>query len=106
MSRSNRIFDVIVAITAPSIWPRKKPRTFEGCTPANVSDRARAIVMAGLAKLVDEVHQYPATIAKATAVGTDFGACLIAPKIANTKVNVANPSAKILENPDLSVVAT
>ena len=73
-SFANKIFDVKSAAIAPMIWPAKNPSTLAGLTPAKLSDSMRATVMAGLAKLVEDVHQYPAVIAKATVMGTDLGA--------------------------------
>lgn len=51
------MFDIAVAAIAPMSCPIINPSTFAGLTPAKLSDRERAIVMAGLAKLVDDVHQ-------------------------------------------------
>ena len=43
--------------TAPTSWAATKPGTEAGAMPAKVSDRARPMVTAGLAKLVEEVNQ-------------------------------------------------
>ena len=41
--------------------------------PAKLTVSARASVIAGLAKLVDEVNQYPAVITAATVSGVHVG---------------------------------
>lgn len=42
---------------APESWATMKPGTFCGAIPAKLSERLRATVIAGLAKLVDDVNQ-------------------------------------------------
>ncbi len=68
--------------------------TFAGAMPAKVSVRARAMVTAGLAKLVEEVNQYAALIQSATAAAIS---CLVARdnrriKSTRPKVATASPS--------------
>ena len=48
---------MIAAISAPVSWAAMKPATLAGAMPAKLSERLRATVIAGLAKLVDEVNQ-------------------------------------------------
>ena len=57
---------------APNIWAAMNAGTSTGRIPAKVSDRARAIVMAGFAKDVEAVNQYAAPIH----AGTRHAACL------------------------------
>lgn len=45
------------AQAAPASWPKMNKGTSLGAIPANVLVRLRATVIAGLAKLVDEVNQ-------------------------------------------------
>ena len=42
---------------APTACMATKPATEEGAMPAKVSDKVRAMVTAGLAKLVEDVNQ-------------------------------------------------
>ncbi len=44
----------------PTIWAAMKGGTEDGAMPAKVSENIRPMVMAGLAKLVEEVNQYAA----------------------------------------------
>ena len=44
----------------PRIWAAMKLGTEDGAMPAKVSENIRPMVMAGLAKLVEEVNQYAA----------------------------------------------
>lgn len=46
-----------MAAAAPASWAAMKSGAEAGAMPAKVSDRVRAIVTAGLAKLVDDVNQ-------------------------------------------------
>ena len=55
---------------APSNCMAIKIGADDGRIPANESDRVRAIVTAGLAKLVEEVNQYAPPIHAPTANGT------------------------------------
>ena len=45
------------AATAPASCAAMKPATLSGAIPAKLFDRLRATVIAGLAKLVDDVNQ-------------------------------------------------
>ena len=56
---------------APRIWATMNAGASAGRMPANVSERARAIVMAGFAKDVEAVNQYAAPIH----AGTRHAAC-------------------------------
>jgi len=62
--------------------------------PAKLPVRARASVTAGLAKLVDEVNQYAATIHAATSAGTLSGRWRRPRRIVSSrpKLAVASPS--------------
>ena len=44
----------------PAIWAPMKLGTDDGAIPAKVSENIRPMVMAGLAKLVEEVKKYAA----------------------------------------------
>ena len=81
--------DKITADTAPKNCAKINPIRLPGFIPVKVFVKARPIVIAGFAKLVEDVHQYPAKTVKATAAGTDFGAYLTDPNIAKTKAKVA-----------------
>jgi hypothetical protein len=81
--------DNITAVTAPKNCARINPIRLLGFIPVKVFVKARPIVIAGFAKLVEDVHQYPAKTVKATAAGTDFGEYLTEPNIAKTKAKVA-----------------
>jgi len=48
------------ATMPPMIWAPMKDGTEDGAIPAKVSENIRPMVMAGLAKLVEEVNQYAA----------------------------------------------
>src|SRR5258706_11043956 len=64
-----------------------------GLMPANVSENMRAIVTAGLAKLVDDVNQYAPPIHTPTANGTaDARPARTQPWITNSKPIVATTS--------------
>ena len=60
--------------------------------PAKVLLKPRAIVTAGLAKLVDDVNQYAPVMYIATSAGTVSGRDLMPPKMTNNKPKVAIPS--------------
>src|SRR6478735_6763564 len=65
----------------------------DGSIPANVSDIVRAIVTAGLAKLVDEVNQYAPPIHTPTANGTAAARPVrTQPWITSRRPNVATTS--------------
>ena len=49
-----------MASAAPRIWAPMKAGAEDGAIPAKVSENIRPMVMAGLAKLVEEVNQYAA----------------------------------------------
>ena len=48
---------IATAASIPTSWARMNATTPEGAIPANVSESARAIVTAGLAKEVEAVNQ-------------------------------------------------
>ena len=48
------------ATAPPTTWAATKAGTEAGAIPAKVSENIRPTVMAGLAKLVEEVNQYAA----------------------------------------------
>ena len=50
------------ARTPPMTWAPMKLGAEDGAIPAKVSENIRPMVMAGLAKLVDEVKKYAAPI--------------------------------------------
>jgi hypothetical protein len=56
-TRGQRNRTTAQAIRAPTIWATMNGRTETGAMPAKVLDRVRAIVTAGLAKLVEEVKK-------------------------------------------------
>ncbi len=49
-----------MASAPPRIWAPMKLGTDDGAIPAKVLENIRPMVMAGLAKLVEEVNQYAA----------------------------------------------
>jgi hypothetical protein len=51
---------ITTASAPPTIWAPMKAGAEDGAMPAKVSENIRPIVMAGLAKLVEEVNQYAA----------------------------------------------
>ena len=51
-----------IASAPPTIWAAMKAGTDDGAMPAKVSENIRPMVMAGLAKLVEEVKKYAAPI--------------------------------------------
>src|SRR5580704_16173201 len=53
----------------PTIWATTKPGTDAGAIPAKVAENIRPTVMAGLAKLVEEVKKYAAPMYAPTAAG-------------------------------------
>ena len=63
-----------------------------GAIPANVFERLRATVIAGLAKLVDEVNQYAAVMYAPTANGTAPGRVFEQPKMTSSSPAVASAS--------------
>jgi hypothetical protein len=54
--------EVTAAKTAPTSWARTNPGASDGAMPAKLSLMLRATVIAGLAKLVEEVNQYAAVM--------------------------------------------
>src|SRR5215470_3918559 len=69
------------------------PGTDDGSMPAKVLLRVRAIVTAGLAKLVDDVNQYAAAMYPATANGaSETRPDRTTPKMTSSKPSVAMPS--------------
>jgi hypothetical protein len=63
-----------------------------GAIPAKVSERLRTKVIAGFAKLVEEVNQYAAEIYSPTEAATALGLCLTVPSIVSTRPKVATNS--------------
>src|SRR5680860_1240338 len=57
-------------MTIPTSWATMNAGADDGAMPAKVSDKVRATVTAGLAKLVDEVKKYAPPIHAPTANGT------------------------------------
>jgi hypothetical protein len=53
-------FTVPTATAPPMICAAMKPGTDAGAIPAKLAENIRPMVIAGLAKLVDEVNQYAA----------------------------------------------
>ena len=60
----------MVAKKAPIICDKIKPNMFDGFMPVKVSVRDLAIVIAGLAKDVDDVKKYAEPIYKPTKTAT------------------------------------
>src|SRR5262245_31506465 len=69
-----------------------KGATLEGAMPEKLSVKARAIVTAGLAKDVDDVNQYAATIYDAIAPGSAAGKLRRPLSITVSRPNVATNS--------------
>ena len=82
-------FTTSVAIIAPIIWAKIKPKTLDGLIPLKLSVNILPIVTAGFAKLVDEVNQYPAVINKATPIATEFSSLSLINKMVISKPQVA-----------------
>ena len=72
--------------------------------PENVSLNVRAIVTAGLAKLVEALNQYAAVMYNATSVGTASILCFTPNNIVSRRPKVAITSEKYREKIFLAVV--
>src|SRR5580704_6797152 len=71
----------------PTIWAATKPGTDAGAIPAKEAENIRPTVMAGLAKLVEDVKKYPAPIYAPTAAGT----ARLRPDLASAKMTRTRP---------------
>src|SRR5215472_13045463 len=68
--------------------------TDEGAIPANVFENIRPIVIAGLAKLVEEVKKYAAPMYAPTAAG----AVRARPARASAKITISRPSVATISD--------
>src|SRR5690242_7691064 len=88
-----------VAASAPQNCATRKPGTFAGLIPENVSLRERAIVTAGFAKDVEDVNQYADVMYAPTANGAISERNREQPQITHIKPNVATNSLKTCAPP-------
>src|SRR4029077_15941395 len=75
--------------------------TEKGAIPANVSENIRPMVIAGLAKLVEEVNQYAAPIYAPTAAGADRAR----PDRARAKITSSSPAVAMISDRKCAGVA-
>ena len=78
---------ITTARPAPMIWAAMKPGTEAGAIPAKVAENIRPMVMAGLAKLVEDVKKYAAPMYAPTAAG----AARLRPDRASAKITRIRP---------------
>ena len=78
---------ITTARPAPMIWAAMKPGTEAGAIPAKVSENIRPMVMAGLAKLVEDVKKHAAPMYAPTAAG----AARLRPDRASAKITRIRP---------------
>src|ERR1700722_384958 len=76
-----------MASPPPTTWAATKPGTDAGAIPAKEAENIRPAVMAGLAKLVEDVKKYPAPIYAPTAAGT----ARVRPDRASAKITRTRP---------------
>src|ERR1035438_7474712 len=79
------------ARTPPMTWAAMKARTEDGAIPAKVAENIRPTVIAGLAKLVEDVKKYAAPIYAPTAAGADR----LRPERASAKMTRTSPRVAI-----------
>src|SRR5450755_1310974 len=76
-----------MARAPPMIWAAMKVGADDGAMPAKVAENIRPMVMAGLAKLVEDVKKYAAPMYAPTAAG----AVLLRPDRARAKITRSRP---------------
>src|ERR1700738_4390523 len=76
-----------MARAPPRTWAAMKPGTEDGAMPAKVAENIRPTVIAGLAKLVEDVKKYAAPIYAPTAAGADRAR----PDRASAKITTMSP---------------
>ena len=75
----------------PTIWAPMNEGTEDGAMPAKVSENIRPTVMAGLAKLVEDVKKYAAPMYAPTAAGAER----LRPERARAKMTRIRPRVAI-----------
>src|ERR1700722_8122212 len=85
----------------PMTWATTKPGTDAGAIPAKVAENIRPTVMAGLAKLVEEVKKYAAPMYAPTAAGADR----LRPERARAKMTRIRPRGAITSDRKCAGVA-
>src|ERR1700730_7258364 len=93
MGAENSLAQIVAPAAAPISWGPMKPGTWLMAIPANVVVNPRASVTAGLANEVEDVNQYAAVIVSPTSHGIACGAYRTPPRIARTRVQVAEACA-------------
>jgi len=84
-----------IATPPPTSCATTNPGTEAGAMPANVSEKIRPMLIAGLAKLVELVNQYAAPMYAPTAAGAACARPVRASeKITSSRPSVATTSAK------------
>src|SRR5580693_3141228 len=82
------------ASAPPMIWAPMKLGTEEGAIPANVLEKIRPILIAGLAKLAEEVKKYAAPIYAPTAAA----ALRLRPVRASAKITRISPRVAMISD--------
>jgi hypothetical protein len=82
------------AITPPMIWAPMKLGTDEGVMPAKVLENIRPMLIAGLAKLAEEVKKYAAPIYAPTAAA----AVRLRPVLASAKITRISPRVAMISD--------
>ena len=82
------------ATAPPTTWAPMKLGTDEGAMPAKVSENIRPIVIAGLAKLAEEVKKYAAPIYAPTAAA----AVRLRPVLASAKITKIRPRVAMISD--------
>src|SRR5882757_3604156 len=92
-----RGYSALITITAsapPTTWAAMNAGTEDGAIPAKVSENIRPTVIAGLAKLVEDVKKYAAPIYAPTAAGADR----LRPDRASAKITRINPRVAMISD--------
>ena len=99
-----RGYKTLITTTAsapPMIWAAMNAGTEDGAMPAKVSENIRPTVMAGLAKLVEDVKKYAAPMYAPTAAGADR----LRPDRARAKMTRISPRVAITSDRKCAGVA-
>src|SRR5258708_17186824 len=88
------VLTTTTASTPPTACAPTKDGAEAGAMPANVSENIRPMVIAGLAKLVEEVKKYAAPIYAPTAAGMTRAR----PALASAKITRMRPSVAMISD--------